>query len=97
LGEVGDKLGMDSTLLASNLATCTRLQRISACLQGSSKSLTEAQQPRLNEADRALVDRLCTKRPSQIIHGLEETTKKAWREDPGEMAAAPAPVLQPAL
>jgi hypothetical protein len=86
LGEVGDKLGMDSTLLASNLATCTRLQRISACLQ-----------PRLNEADRALVDRLCTKRPSQIIHGLEETTKKAWREDPGEMAAAPAPVLQPAL
>ena len=43
LGVVGEKLRMDSTLLDSNLATCTRLQLIIGCLQefwksGSSKS-----------------------------------------------------------
>jgi hypothetical protein len=33
LSVVGEKLRMDSTLLDSNLATCTRLQLIIACLQ----------------------------------------------------------------
>jgi hypothetical protein len=47
------------------------------------KSLADEQKEYLEEADRALLDRLCTKRPSQIIDGLEETTKKAWLKDFG--------------
>ena len=31
------------------------------------------------------MDRLCAKRPSQIIYGLDETTKKAWLEDFGNV------------
>jgi hypothetical protein len=83
LGVVGDKLRMDSTLLDSNLATCTRLQLIIGCLQEFYKSLSDEQKGCLAEADRALLDRLSTKRPSQIIYGLEEARKKAWLEDFG--------------
>ena len=43
-GVVGEKLRMDSTLLDSNLATCTRLQLIIGCLQAFWKSLTDGQQ-----------------------------------------------------
>ena len=39
LGVVGEKLRMDSTLLDSNLAACTRLQLIIGCLQAFWKSL----------------------------------------------------------
>jgi hypothetical protein len=85
LGVVGEKLRMDSTLLDSNLATCTRLQLIIGCLQAFWKNLADEQKMRLNEADRALLDRLSTKRPSQIIYGLDETTKKAWLEDFGHV------------
>ena len=85
LGVVGEKLRMDSTLLDSNLATCTRLQLIIGCLQEFYKSLTDEQKACLEEADRTFVDRLCAKRPSQIIYGLEETTKQAWLEDLGDL------------
>ena len=85
LGVVGEKLRMDSTLLDSNLATCTRLQLIIGCLQAFYKSLADDQKVRLGEADRALLDRLCAKRPSQIIYGLDEQTKKAWLEDFGDL------------
>lgn len=84
-GVVGEKLRMDSTLLDSTLATCTRLQLIIGCLQAFWKSLTDEQQACLEEADRERLDRLCAKRPSQIIYGLEETTKKAWLEEFGEL------------
>ena len=67
LGVVGEKLRMDSTLLDSNLATCTRLQLIIACLQAFWKSLSGEYKTRLGEADRALLDRLCAKRASQPI------------------------------
>jgi hypothetical protein len=52
LGVVGEKLRMDSTLLDSNLATCTRLQLIIACLQAFWKSLSEEHKARLGEAKR---------------------------------------------
>lgn len=85
LGVVGEKLRMDSTLLGSNLAACTRLQLIIGCLQAFWKSLTDAQQAALSEADRALLERLCAKRPSQHIDRLEEPTKQAWLEDFGQL------------
>ena len=85
LGVVGEKLRMDSTLLDSNLATCTRLRLIIGCLQAFYKSLTDEQKGHLNEADRALFERLCAKRASQIIYGLDEETKKAWLEDFGAL------------
>jgi hypothetical protein len=85
LGVVGEKLRMDSTLLDSNLATCTRLQLIIGCLQEFYKSLSDEQKGCLEEAHRALLDRLSTKRPSQIIYGLDEATKKAWLEDFGAL------------
>ena len=85
LGVVGEKLRMDSTLLDSNLATCTRLQLIIGCLQEFYKSLTDEQKASLEEADRALLQRLRAKRPSQIIYGLDEATKKTWLEDFGAL------------
>ena len=84
LGVVGDRLRMDSTLLGSNLAACTRLQLIIACLQVFWNSLAPEQQARLSDADRALLERLCAKRPSQHIYRLEETAKHAWLEELGE-------------
>jgi hypothetical protein len=76
---------MDSTLLDSNLASCTRLQLIIGCLQEFYKSLTDEQKTCLSEADRAFLNRLSAKRPSQIIYSLEETTKQAWLEDLGDL------------
>lgn len=83
LGVVGEKLRMDSTLIESNLATCTRLQLIIGCLQEFYKGLTEEQKASLGPADRALLERLCAKRPSQIVYGLEEAAKKTWLGDFG--------------
>ena len=85
LGVVGEKLRMDSTLLDSNLATCTRLQLIIGCLQEFYKSLSEEHKALLDEADKALLDRLCSKRASQIIYGLDEASKKAWLKDFGAL------------
>jgi hypothetical protein len=85
LGVVGEKLRMDSTLLDSNLATCTRLQLIIACLQVFWKSLSDEQKSWLDESDRALLDGLCAKRASQLIYGMEETTKQARLEEFGEL------------
>lgn len=84
-GVIGEKLRMDSTLLDSNLATCTRLQLIIACLQVFWKSLADDQKSSVNEADQAFLDQLCGKRPSQIIYSLEEATKKGWLEELGEL------------
>jgi hypothetical protein len=81
LGVVGEKLRMDSTLLDSNLATCTRLQVIIGWLQEFWKSLSEEEKARLEEADRALLDRLCAKRASQIIYGLQEATYRKKKDE----------------
>jgi hypothetical protein len=85
LGVVGERLRMDSTLLDSNLASCTRLQLIIGCLQVFWKSLDDEQKARVSDADRALLDQLCRKRPSQHIYGLEETRKAAWLEELGQV------------
>jgi hypothetical protein len=83
LGVVGETLRMDGTRLDSTWAACTRLPRIMGGLQAFYKRLTDERKAQLNEADRALLDRLCAKRPSPILYGLDETTKKAWLEDFG--------------
>lgn len=71
---------MDSTLLDSNLASCTRRQLIIGCLQECYKGLTEEQKASLLEADRTRLTRLCAKRPSHIIYGLDEAPNVAgWR------------------
>ena len=85
LGVVGEKLRMDSTLLGSNLANCTRLQLIISCLQEFYKSLTAEQKACLSEADRELLERLCAKRASQFVYALEEGSKQAWLESLGEL------------
>jgi hypothetical protein len=85
LGVVGERLRMDSTLLDSNLATCTRLQLIIGCLQVFWKSLDEEQKALSSEADRARLDQLCAKRPSQHIYGLEETHKAVWLDELGQV------------
>ncbi len=84
LGVVGDRLRMDSTLLGSNLAACTRLQWVIACEQVFWKSLESEQQARMSEADQALLERLCAKQPSQHIYRLNEGDKHAWLEELGQ-------------
>lgn len=79
-GVVGEKLRMDSTLLDSNLATCTRLQLFISCLQVFWKSLDAPAQARAEAADREWLAQLCGKRPNQVIYRLDEATKKAWLE-----------------
>jgi hypothetical protein len=85
LGVVGEQRRMDSTLLGSNLAACTRLQLIIGCVQARWKSLSAEQQACLSEADSALLDRLSAKRPSQHLYRREEPTKQAWLEDCGQL------------
>jgi len=83
LGVVGEKLRMDSTLLDSNLATCTRLQLILRCLQVFWKSLSDEQKGSLDEADRSLLDQLSAKRASQFVYALEEASKQVWLDGLG--------------
>ena len=85
LGVVGDRLRMDSTLLGSNLAACTRLQLVIACQQVFWKSLEPEQQACMSEADQALLESLCAKQPSQHIYRLDENAKHAWLEELGEL------------
>lgn len=85
LGVVGDRLRMDSTLLGSNLAACTRLQLIIGCLQVFWKSLSAEQKAGVSEADRTRLDQLCAKRPSQHLYRLEEAAKQAWLEEFGPL------------
>ena len=83
---------MDSTLLDSNLATCSRLQLVISCLQVFWKSLDDEQKARLGvdeqqgEADRVLLNDLCTKRPSQWIYAMDSSTKQSQLE--GELTAS---------
>ena len=85
LGVVGDRLRMDSTLLGSNLAACTRLLLIIGCLQVFWKSLSAEQKASVSEADRTRLDQLCAKRPSQHLYRLEEAAKQAWLEEFGPL------------
>ena len=85
LGVIGRRLRMDSTLVDSNLAACTRLQLIIACLQVFWNSLTETEKSRLTEADCLLLIHLCAKTVGQHIYSLDTATKQAWLENFGEL------------
>ena len=85
LNVVGDRLRMDSTLLDSNLATCTRLQLIIACLQEFWKSLTDTDKTLATEADRTLLEQLRAKTASRHVYALDAAAKQALLEMLGEL------------
>ena len=76
---------MDSTLLDSNLATCTRLQLIISCLQIFWKSLSADEKARLSMEDQEFLTQLYAKRPSQHIYALDTATKQTWLENCGAL------------
>lgn len=74
-GVFGDKVRMDAKLIGSNIANCSRLQLILACLQTFWKSLNKEQQQRLDQKARLQLDELCQKKPNQIVYPLSDSEK----------------------
>ena len=74
-GITGDRVRMDSKLIGSNIAKCSRLQLIISCLQVFWKSLSEEQQKRMGEQDYCVMDLLCQKKPNQIVYTKTDEEK----------------------
>lgn len=85
LGVIGDRLRMDSGLLGSNIATCSRLQLIIACLQIFWKGLTNIAKNLLDEADRILLDQLCSKPAQRQVYSLDSESKRNLLENLGKL------------
>jgi len=84
-GVSGDKVRMDSKLIGSNIAKCSRLQLLISCLQVFWKSLTKAQQRQLDEQHHHEIDSLCQKKPNQIVYTMTNEDKAQMLVDLGTL------------
>ncbi|MCP4705236.1 MAG: transposase [candidate division Zixibacteria bacterium] len=84
-GVNGDKIRMDSKLIGSNIAQCSRLQLILGCLQVFWKSLNLKQKMCLSPEDRKLMDELMKKKPGQIVYRLNDEEKEEKLKNLGEL------------
>lgn len=74
-GTFGDQIRMDSKLIGSNIANCSRLQLVISCLQTFWKSLSDQQQKKLSQSQQDYLDKLCQKKPNQVVYPLSESEK----------------------
>ncbi|MBU2645318.1 transposase [bacterium] len=74
-GVSGDKVRMDSKLIGSNIAKCSRLQLVISCLQVFWESLSKEQQKQLGKQHRYQIDLLCQKKPHQIVYTMTNEDK----------------------
>jgi len=74
-GTFGDRIRMDSKLIGSNIANCSRLQLVISCLQVFWKSLSDQQRKKLSQSRQDYLDELCKKKPNQIVYPLNESEK----------------------
>jgi hypothetical protein len=72
----GKWIRMDSKLIGSNIAKCTRLQLIINCLQEFYKSLDEELRRELRQKDRLILEELMKKKAHQIVFELGNEQKE---------------------
>jgi len=75
-GVSGDKIRMDSKLIGSNIADCSRLRLIVSCLLVFWNSLSKSAQSRLTKEKRAFIAQLLKKKPQQLVYRLSNEEKK---------------------
>ena len=74
---------MDSKLIGSNIANCSRLQLIISCIQEFYKSLDESSKIRLNKEDIQTLESLENKKASQVVYRLSNREKEKYLEKLG--------------
>lgn len=74
---------MDSKLIGSNIANCSRLQLIISCLQQFYKSLTPDSIAKLNKEDIDLLEKMTKQKAGQIIYKLDNEEKDKYLEKSG--------------
>ena len=84
-GVNGDKIRMDSKLIGSNIAQCSRLQLVLGCLQAFWKSLNIKQKGRLSPEDQKLMNELMKKKPGQVVYRLSNDEKEEKLKALGEL------------
>ncbi len=73
----GDKLRMDSKLIGSNIAKCSRLQLVVRCLQEFHKHLGSGAKARLAAQDAEFFEKLGRKSAGQVVYPLGTEEKSA--------------------
>ena len=82
----GRRIRMDSKLIASNIAKCTRLQLVIKTVQQFYKELKNKKQlDWLNEADDKLLKKLCSKAADGHTYPLKNVEKKEMLESLGRL------------
>jgi len=71
---------MDSKLIGSNIAKCSRLQLIISCLQEFYLSLNKELKMRLSEEERIILEELIKRKAHQIVYPLEDKEKTEYLE-----------------
>jgi len=77
-GVSGKQIRMDSKLMGSNIATCSRLQLVIRCLQVFYKSLSPSGKEKMPESHLELVESLMKQSAGQIVFRLDATAKSEY-------------------
>jgi hypothetical protein len=81
----GDKLRMDSKLIGSNIAKCSRLQLVIRCLQEFHKHMDSVARARLAAEDAEFFGKLGKKSAGQVVYPLASEEKGAMLAYCGEL------------
>jgi hypothetical protein len=81
----GNKLRMDSKLIGSNIAKCSRLQLVIRCLQEFHKHLVSGAKARLAAQDAEFFEKLGRKSAGQVVYPLASEEKGAMLAYCGEL------------
>lgn len=82
-GVNGERIRMDSKLMGSNIAKCSRLQLIINCIQRFYSDLSRADIALLSSSERDLLEKMTGKKSSQIVYGLTNEQKQEYLEKLG--------------
>jgi hypothetical protein len=76
-GPDGSKLRMDSKLVGSNIAKCSRLRLVLGCLQKFYKGMGPGARGRMCEEDREFFEKLGSRKPGHVVYSLNIEEKTA--------------------
>ncbi|MCP4401213.1 MAG: hypothetical protein GY801_28435 [bacterium] len=84
-GVLASKLRMDSTLIGSNIASCTRLALVIGFLQVFYKSLAETGTCKLRTEERSELEKLSQRWAHQLTYHLDKSEQEAYLKKLGEL------------
>lgn len=73
-----DWIRMDSKLVSSNIANCSRLQLIINCLQEFYKNLSENLKHKISEEDKEVLEELKCRKAGNIVYNLSNEEKQGY-------------------